>query len=197
MPHYAVRITHSYEHCKRVIGLWALRCQKMIVYEHEGEKTNKVHIHVALFNTSIDKKQLRNVAASTGLPCKGNENMAFTKKDWDLDPIYITYMTKGKHDPKYNKGYSDEEVSTFRNNWVEPAVYQKKDPKDVELYNDWHCEDMEFYLVRRSAMQYVYNNVCPVWNAHAINQYKMLVRTYLFRHPMIRIPDEFLGKFMF
>lgn len=193
MPNYAVRITHSYDDCKRVIGLWALRCDKMLVYEHEGEKTGKAHIHIALCNTNIDKKQLRNIATNAGLPVKGNENCSF--KDWDLESTYMSYMTKGKHDPSYNKGYSSEEVNLFRSNWVEPTVYAKKDPKDVALYAAWQCHHEEFYLVRRSAMEFVNQNVCPVWNANAINVYKMLVRTYLFQHPMIRIPKEYESKF--
>jgi len=195
MPHYAVRITHSYEDCARAIGVWALRCDKIIVYEHQGDKTNKVHIHAALYNTNIDKKQLRNVAAETGLPCKGNENMAFTKRDWDLDPIYITYMTKGKHDPKYNKGYSSEEVLTFRNNWKEPTLYQKKDPKDLIMFQEWECNYTDFYQVQKSAKEYINIRIMPVWNAYAINQYKMLMRTYLYQCPMVVIPKEYKDKF--
>ena len=65
MPHYAVRITHSYEVAKPIVHLWAMKCEKILAYEHLGERTGKIHIHLLLVNTSVDKKQLRNIAATT------------------------------------------------------------------------------------------------------------------------------------
>ena len=64
MPHYAVRITHSYEVAKPIVHLWAMKCEKILAYEHLGERTGKIHIHLLLVNTSVDK-QLRNIAATT------------------------------------------------------------------------------------------------------------------------------------
>ena len=65
MPHYAVRITHSYEVAKPIVHLWAMKCEKILAYEHLGERTGKIHIHLLLVNTSVDRKQLRNIAATT------------------------------------------------------------------------------------------------------------------------------------
>ena len=54
MPHYAVRITHSYEVAKPIVHLWAMKCEKILAYEHLGERTGKIHIHLLLVNTSVE-----------------------------------------------------------------------------------------------------------------------------------------------
>ena len=41
MPHYAVRITHSYEVAKPIVHLWAMKW-KILAYEHLGERTGKI-----------------------------------------------------------------------------------------------------------------------------------------------------------
>ena len=87
MPHYAVRITHSYEVAKPIVHLWAMKCEKILAYEHLGERTGKIHIHLLLVNTSVDK-QLRNIAATTKIPVSGNEWMSFKSQTW-ADIYYI------------------------------------------------------------------------------------------------------------
>lgn len=124
MPHYAVRITHSYDVCKRLVAQWALKSQALAVYEHLGEKTGKVHIHLALYSTSVDKKQLRNIAASCGVNVKGNENCSF--KEWDGKDLYIIYMTKGSLDPKYLLNYSQDDSDVWKAQWVAPKEYIKE-----------------------------------------------------------------------
>ena len=100
MPHYAVRITHSYEVAKPIVHLWAMKCEKSW---HTSTSANvQVKFTFIYFvNTSVDK-QLRNIAATTKIPVSGNEWMSF--KVADLEPTYITYMSKGQIDPSYNKG---------------------------------------------------------------------------------------------
>jgi len=137
MPSYFVRITHAYEIAKPIIHEWALRCDKMLAYEHSqdtGTAKGQTHIHLLLTNTSVDKKQLRNIAAATKIPVKGNENMSFKAYDGDTTPI--TYMTKGKISPSYNKGYSDEELLLYKSRWVEPQDYVKPNPWQ-KLYEEY------------------------------------------------------------
>lgn len=128
MPHYAVRITHSYSVAQSVAHVWALRADKVLVYEHSKETNtarDKTHIHMLLVNTSIDKKQLRNIAKETNVPTKGNENMSFKMAEQPFTK-YITYMSKGVLQPKYNKGFTPEELEEYRLLWVEPNVYVKE-----------------------------------------------------------------------
>jgi len=138
MPHYAVRVTHAWLQAQSVAHNWALRADKVLVYEHSQQtKTakGKTHIHMLLVNTSIDKKQLRNIAKETTVPTKGNENMSFKMAEEPFG-IYITYMTKGVLQPVYNKGFTPEELEQYRQNWTPPSEYVKETPwsKLYQLY---------------------------------------------------------------
>lgn len=197
MPHYAVRITHSYEACQRVVGLWALRSDRIAVFEHEGEKTGKTHIHLALFGTSVDKKQLRNIAAATGLNVKGNENCSF--KEWDGKPDnYMYYMTKGKYDASYIKWYTIDDVNEWKRLWVPPKDYETQnhwqklyyefsetghcvmDPDDPDAFNTLH------YLAHRF-VKYKLKNRCPQWKSYM----NCVVMSYADDHPQITVPKDY------
>lgn len=122
MPHHThiVRVTHGFAKVKAVIALWAMKCDKILVYEHR-EEGKKLHIHLLLEGCTVDKKQLRNLAQETMTKeaFKGNENMSFRAKDTDNIPRYITYMTKGVIlGPEYNKGYDLKYLEERRLAWV-------------------------------------------------------------------------------
>jgi len=131
MPDYMVRLTHSYETAKTVVGLWAMRCDKILAYEHLGTKTGKVHIHLSLLGTNVDKKQLRNIASGAQLPVSGNEWCSF--KIWDRKDEYITYMSKGKYEPKYFTVLTPQEIQSCKDAWIN---YRHKS-KDEVLYTDF------------------------------------------------------------
>jgi len=138
MPHYAVRVTHSWLQAQSIVHLWALRADKVLVYEHSKATftaRDKTHIHMLLVNTSIDKKQLRNLAKETVVPVKGNENMSFKMAEEPFGK-YITYMTKGLLQPVYNKGFDPEELERYRLEWVDPNEYKKETPWS-KLYEQW------------------------------------------------------------
>jgi len=200
MPDYAVRLTHSYETARVVVGLWAMRCHKMIVYEHLGTKTGKVHIHLGLLGTNVDKKQLRNIASSTGLPVSGNEWCSF--KVWDKKDDYITYMSKGQLDAKYIKGYEQVELEACKSRWVEPHAYVKEDTTDNYLSKfDNHVfeqkipagEVMDFPTLRKVAKSFVakhHQGVRSRWDIKAINLYMTIMRTYIYDNDVKVPPDE-------
>ena len=115
---------------------------KILAYEHLGERTGKIHIHLPLVNTSVDKKQLRNIAATTKIPVSGNEWMSF--KVADLEPTYITYMSKGQIDPSYNKGYTEAELEEYKHKWVnqKSAVKLTEDDKIIEGWIKYYEHDL-------------------------------------------------------
>jgi len=211
MPDYAVRITHSYEEAKPIISLWAMRTTKMLVYEHIGGTTNKTHIHVSLLGTNVDKKQLRNIAATTKIPVSGNENMSF--KIWDKDEEYIKYMTKGKHDPKYNKGYEEFELLEIKKRWVETRLIDKPDKTDKLLGGfDTYIYDnnvvqpgelMDFWTLRKHVKKFVFVNHPGVrhrMDIKAKNLYHMIMNTYIYENnvkleAMTKADTILMGKF--
>jgi len=199
MPSYFVRITHAYEIAKPIVTLWAMRCDSMLVYEHSqatGTARGQTHIHIILVNTSVDKKQLRNLAATTNVPTKGNENMSFKAYDGGNKPI--TYMSKGKIDPMYNKGYDSSAVESAKAEWVEPKDYVKASPWKA-LY-----EEYAIYAPTPRKVQYneygegiIYDNFTPMlahaqiwlskklentWCPQYGNMLRCLVYTYCWRN---------------
>lgn len=214
MPDYAVRVTHAYESVKAFIGVWALKCDKLLVYEH-NEVGKKIHIHVQIMGTSVDKKQLRNIAGATLSPSlfKGNENMSFRTGDMDDPDKNITYMSKGLLEPSYNKGYDPDFLEQQRLKWVLPTQYKKissweklwleyeptvdKPKTDVALW----IASTELYpptlvtheYVKSHAYKWLLKRHNGIWCPQIHQELACLVRTYCYRYN-ISIPDNHLKK---
>jgi len=192
MPEYAVRITHSFEVAQAIVHQWAMKCDKILAYEHNGNVTGKAHIHLLLSGTVVDKKQLRNIAASTKIPVKGNEYMSF--KEWDGNESYITYMTKGIHNAKYNKGFEGANLLRLQALWVEPRAFVKQSKNSI-ICGDFYKYEFEetgdsscplaFYPLRTLVKAFVFNRMGEIngcWDISNINMYKMIMNTYIYKH---------------
>jgi len=204
MPYYAIRISHSYSVVNRIVSSWATKVEKMVVYEHYGEgdsdrtaETQKVHCHLVLFNTRVDKKQLRNLSADAigSENVKGNELMAF--KEWKQDdytkndPVACIYMTKGHHDPKYLQGYTSIDAERWKKAWVKPSEHVKIS-NDEKLYNlfldlwvkdHWQEEIYDFLEVKKAIWHYCKSTLGICVNQGFINKYNMLCRTFYSEQP--------------
>lgn len=206
MPyHYAVRITHPFEACNRLVTEWSHRCEKLLVYEHVGSVTEKVHIHMIMEASDTCKKWLRALGQRTGIDLKGNKNCSF--KEYDGDRTAIVYMTKGRHDPKFNKGYSDEDIALWKSQWVnkpmnkDAALYEHifgDDEYNEAKYNEWRESHPplpkdeihhKFKWVKATAYSAVLMNNGFIVNVKTLREYKMLVYSYCARNN-IRVPDE-------
>lgn len=204
---YAVRITYPYETIKPLMEIWAEKCEKMAIYEHTGERTNKVHIHLVIERCSVTKDQLKNYAKPTPIVLKGNGNCSFKKFDGN-EKAYV-YMAKGVLDPKFLKGWTQEDAQRWKSLWVgekghsqrkENVVYddcfdeivyesawryhQRDNPRGDQSINDY-----QFEFIRKWAHTYTFNKMGRIWNIQAINLYKMLVYTFVYRNN-IRIPEK-------
>lgn len=120
---YAVRITHPAEIVNRICYLWVLRCDRLAMYEHDDDGANNIHCHLIIEGSSIEKKQLRNIAASVA-DVKGPK-MSF-RGDYDGATAGFAYMTKGKYDPKYLKGWSSDDAALWKAAWVPPQEVVKQ-----------------------------------------------------------------------
>lgn len=213
MPNdYAVRITYAYEVIKPLIETWAERCEKLAVYEHVGERTNKVHIHMVIEGCEIGKEQLKNLAKPTPINLKGNKQCSFKKYDGN-QRAYV-YMAKGVLSPKLLKGWTDLDADRWKKLWVGDLGHQNS--KDVLAYEDCYDEltfevawryyqrdhpltytpgenpitknDYEFNFIRTWARNYAFQKFNRVWNIQATNLYKMLVYTYVYRNNLVIPP---------
>ena len=194
---FAIRVTLPYEQCAKAIAMWSMKCEKLIVYEHQGEKTEKIHIHIAIEGSIIAAKQLKNLFVDVCPGVGGNKGL-YSSKQWDNDHTYITYMTKGQHDPKYNKGYPDDLINQLKQAWIRPTAYEKKNPNKEKLdkFYTWGFEQganiqdiAEFYTLRPLAQRYVYATCGQVWDIQAMNVYRMLMRTVMYVNT-IPVPES-------
>lgn len=154
---YAIRITRSFLVLERAIGAAALLADKALAYEHIGTATEKVHVHLLLVGVRCDKKTLQkrmNEHFKLTDKLTGNGDWSFKTKDKNYGPVedsvkYITYMTKGKFDPKYNKGYTQEQLDEAKALWVEPVKAKSQWAKwyaefELMIPNDLHKEATQF-----------------------------------------------------
>lgn len=199
MPHdYFVRITYAYDKIASMVSLWACRAEKMVVYEHIGTKTEKVHCHILILGCNIHKKQLRNLGA-TCVSLKGNELCSFKEcTSWETP---VVYMTKGNLDPKYIKGFERSEADVWKSKWVEPIKYEKVS-KDVKLFEDFWTDELyerfqslrrpededmdkvvyyQYYWILREARTYAFGVNGGIWNMRARNIYYMCSMTACMR----------------
>lgn len=167
---YAIRITRSYVVLERAIGAAALLADKVLAYEHIGTATEKVHVHLLLIGVRCDKKTLQkrmNEHFKILDQLNGNGDWSFKTKDKNYGPVedsvkYITYMTKGQFDAKYNKGYTQEQLDEAKALWVEPV-------KAKSQWAKWYAE-FELMLpnnIPKEAHQFIGNTLketFPGWS---------------------------------
>lgn len=205
MPHsYAVRITYPKETVRHVINVWTTQCEKVAAFEHTDAK--KVHCHLLIINSRIEKKQLRNIASKCGVDLKGNANMSF--KAYDENETYITYMTKGVFSPFYLQGFTQEECEEAKKQWTprqgdplktlykqfEVSIdFQGKEFKDyieeVFKISKNTTEDLRFNYVRSRAHKSVLLYHKGWANPRFFNDYKTFVYTFCFANN-ISIPKD-------
>jgi len=125
---YAVRLRTSYETLKTTVADWALLSEKLLCYEHNDKKEN-VHCHFLLYGVYDSVDTLKRKMRSHGIDLKGSGQLSFktsfklkdgTKVDItdETIPKYVTYMSKGKYDPSYNKGYDPEFIAACKAAWI-------------------------------------------------------------------------------
>lgn len=100
------------------------KCDKFIVYRHPKEEAEREHIHALLYATTLSCKVLRDWCHTKLKLEKSNANYSVGEtygkniKISELTyPPYISYMSKGKYEPIYSKGFPDEEIDAFRQSY--------------------------------------------------------------------------------
>lgn len=108
------RVTVSYDDVSGFIEKLSEDCDKLIVYQHD---TARVHIHFYAVNCRI-----KTDAIKTRIK-KYLHVAEWDKNNWSFksanDSGCITYMSKGKLDPRYIKGFTQEEIIGYKDKWTE------------------------------------------------------------------------------
>lgn len=142
---YAVRLRAPYVELETTVAAWALQAEKVLCYEHPDKREN-VHCHLLLYGVYISTDTLKGIMRRHGIVLKGAGQVSFKSSfkanDVSLDiidatiPKYITYMSKGKYDAKYNKGYTQDFLDECKARWLtysaRPEILQEYD--NFKLY---------------------------------------------------------------
>lgn len=111
------------------------KCDKLVVYRHPKEEAEREHIHALLVGCNLSEKQVRERCSIDLSLEKSNKNYSvgstYAKniKISELTyPTYISYMSKGIHEPLYNKGFDEKLLEEYRIMFKQPTkvetVYQ-------------------------------------------------------------------------
>jgi len=187
---YAVRLRLPYENLRQVVSDWALRSQKMVVYEHPEE--GNVHCHALLIGVYDTTNTLRNVLRKHEVPLKGAGQLSFKTADAESAQKFITYMSKGKYDPKYYTGYDEDYLNSCKSLWVEHrklsvdetlyAVYEKA------VY-EHRCQAVPFGTITDDNLKRIAVDVAiakyKVFNIGARRDAKMLLDTYKYKFKLV------------
>lgn len=193
MPsNFAVRIHASSELVKKSLALWASVCDKILAYEHN--EANRVHTHLLVLGCVRTAENLKDLCRSVGLSLKGNSEWSFksgyidkvSKKKVELTEHtmdkYVVYMSKGKHDPYYNKGFEVAYVNARRAEWVAPDPTKSK---DSYIYDEFAkvmgVQDLTWDQVVRQSRAYAIRRHGMIVSAVALKEAKMLALTYCYR----------------
>lgn len=154
---YAVRVSYTYAELVEVFNKLSEVCDKIAVYEHDASRK---HIHAVLRGCRVSTDTIKNWI-------KKALNVNVKKTDWSfkttygedhkpVDDEFIKYMSKGKLEPKYKKGYDDLEIASFREKWQdkqkEPVIDLRKNrvtrytlaQEVYGLYNERYLNEQDF-----------------------------------------------------
>lgn len=195
---YAVRLRAPFDTLRQTISLWALKAERIVVYEHPED--NNIHCHLLVYGLRETSDNLKKIMWKAGIALKGAGQLSFkttfedkhTKTILTISdetiPKYISYMSKGKYEPKYHTGYDQAFLEDCKSKWIN----HKRLSKDEQLYNDFIA-----------VVQETQKKLCVVYNkteeikclaiAHAKRKYgvinlgcrrdiSMLLTTYAYDH---------------
>lgn len=160
-----VRLTEGYDVMEGFIKSYADSCDKLVVYEH-GESSRK-HIHFYAV-----KSQIKPDAIKTRIK-KYLNVVSYDKSRWSFktatDDGCIVYMTKGRLEPSYVKGFTQEEIVAYKDRWVERTAETSKSTKaSGPTQYDMSMEVYDIMSTTRNTA-----------NLHTIEIYELCVKTAL------------------
>jgi len=195
---YAVRVSRPYNQLSSWVSRIALVCEKMVVYEH-NENVSRVHIHAHIWGCSQTDDTLKNWLSQT-LSVKVNKSDISFKQQYKpkgstqtmpIDDGNISYMSKGKYNPEYVKGYTNEEIEKFKSQGFDKkddSHKVKKTSSDEGLYNafieyvgfEFPGSEISIDKLRALAFNFCRKEVGHCLNANFMNKRNMLLRTYIY-----------------
>lgn len=144
----AFRITRPFQVLEASMKMYADNCEKLIVYEHVD--ASRPHIHGLIVDCKVGTDTLKNYVRKF-LGKIDKTDWSFVTKD--VNEKFIVYMSKGKLAPSFVKGFNEDQVEAYRNDWVSnPLKKQTKLTyivKETPAERKMRQEDMVNEIVKR------------------------------------------------
>lgn len=217
MTNYAIRVTRPYAQIASWISSLALKCDKLVVVQHD-ENVSKIHCHVHVVGFTSHSDTITNTLekalniAKSDKDQRGNsllsKKVTYGKDKTPVDDKNISYMSKGKYDAQYIKGYTAEEYTALKAQGYDKKDYHegdKESPNAVYFrqFEAWfHCQPWtempifngldhcnEFETIKSYAWKYAAEKNQFVIDQKSRHKFQMLVWTYSFRYD-IKIPKN-------
>lgn len=166
MTDYAIRIRRSYVALEQFSKYLNEVVTKWVIYEHPEE--GNVHIHGLLLGCSVSTDTLKNhVKAALNVKTFDRNDWAFStefkekpsnivrKVSEETSPKFITYMTKGKYEPKASKGFTIEYLEERRKAWETHDNSTKRQTPNKRVKKETHfdiCMRIRERAKKRSAL---------------------------------------------
>jgi len=144
------------------MGDWARRSTTMVVYEHPDE--GNIHCHILLKGVYCTKQTLIDDLKGHGVGLKGAGQLSFKTTFKTPDKVileitdetclkFITYMSKGKYEPKYFTVLTPQEIQSCKDAWIN---YRHKS-KDEVLYIDF----VKYIMEREKTLSVTIDDIRP------------------------------------
>lgn len=192
---YAIRISFIAEKLVNYFSRLSMAAERVVVYEH-SENVSTPHCHIVLFGYVGDQKNLKRWAEEalnlkidkTQISCKTQYKPKGTVKSVSIDTGAISYASKGKYEPKYVKGFSNEEVNELKAKGFDKKDAAVKLNGDLGYYSEFEAAFMSqskvptdevcFYDLRSFAVSWNFKKL-QVVNQNYKNKVKMCVQTFM------------------
>lgn len=177
---------------------------RAVVYQHDAdEEISRTHVH-ALAETSVSTDTLKNRLHKILGWRPGRSDWAFTQKI-KHNPVqdkFITYMSKGKLEPVFIKGFNQEVCDKYKALWVVkkiPPVAEKQHTNvtalDIatelkryimtEIWDGDHPEDFKPYALDAVTHRWIVNKCIDLHNKYG--------KTYMV-HSLLRVIQTAWGQ---
>ena len=121
---YALRITKTGKELEAFWERLAGSCLRLIAYEHgDGARP---HCHAIVEGATVSTDTMKNWIK------RALSMTVFPRSDWEFKSFdgnlkAITYMTKGKYEPVFVKGFESDQINTLKGNWLSYATLMRSD----------------------------------------------------------------------
>lgn len=153
---YATRLSFPYSRLAAWVSRVAMASEKVIFYEHAGDPNN-VHVHGLIVGFRKDKTTLKNWCKEALGMTPARTQWSFPERTKEGEPLtdgFISYMSKGKYDPSYSKGYTADEIQQWKAKGYDGKRKNDEKPdKNLAYYNafeKWVGGEVEDLLARAS-----------------------------------------------